>query len=549
MKRKTKITLIGCVAAAALAVYFLRPAKNEDLTTPTFTVAEGPLTIGITSSGSIQSRDKITLRSELEGNNTIIWVIDEGVNVKAGDLLLEFDSAALVTKRNDQEITAATAEGNLIISEEKLEVTKGDCDANLLEREVALTLAKMSFEKYEKGDYPQQKRDYEASIALADEEVKRASEKLEWSQRLAKEGFLTRTELQADELALRRKEIDLEMARTKMNVLTNYTVLQQRATHESDVRKATRALARTKWQNKSILRQVETEIVQRTRERDRATNRLAELDFQISKSKIFAPTNGVVLYASTVQIARRRWWTRPLAVGETAVQRQELIYIPLDTGMIVELMVPEASLNKLELGMAANVKVDAFPDRVFRGKLAKIGILPDGQSAQLNPDLKMYKCELECDFSDVVIRPGMSCDVELVKHSYDKVLYCPMQCVTRIEGVPHVYVQKDGQWTPRQVEVGLDNNRMMHIVSGVTVGDVVMLAPPVKEEKNERPKIDAEKPPPDDKPGGDDKPSAAPAGQLPRNRRPVNAAPRNPAGRSPRDRRTPPPPPRPTDGQ
>ncbi|MBQ6009624.1 MAG: HlyD family efflux transporter periplasmic adaptor subunit [Kiritimatiellae bacterium] len=505
MKKNKKIILLGCAAAVALAVYFLRPKKNEDLTTPTFTVAEGPLTIGITSSGSIQSRDKITLRSELEGNNTIIWVIDEGVNVKAGDLLLEFDSAALVTKRNDQEITAATTEGNLIISEEKLEVTKGDCDANLLEREVALMLAKMSFEKYEKGDYPQQKRDYEASIALADEEVKRAAEKYEWSQRLAKEGFLTGTELQADELALRRKEIDLEMAQTKMNVLTNYTVLQQRATHESDVRKATRALARTKWQNKSILRQVETEIVQRTRERDRATNRLAELDFQISKSKIFAPTNGVILYASTVQIARRRWWTRPLAVGETAVQRQELIYIPLDTGMIVELMVPEASLNKLELGMAANVKVDAFPDRVFHGKLAKIGILPDGQSAQLNPDLKMYKCELECDFSDVVIRPGMSCDVELVKHSYEKVLYCPMQCVTRIDGVPHVYVQENGQWTPRKVEVGLDNNRMIHIVSGVSLGDVVMLAPPVKEEKNKSLQEPAEKLPSDEKAPPDEK--------------------------------------------
>ena len=205
MKKKTKIILLGCTAAAALAVYFLHPAKNEDLTTPTFTVAEGPLTIGITSSGSIQSRDKITLRSELEGNNTVIWVVDEGVNVKAGDLLLEFDSAALVTKRNDQEITAATAEGNLIISEEKLEVTKGDCDANLLEREVDVTLAKMKLEKYEKGDYPQEERTHAADIALADEEVQRAAEKLEWSQRLAKEGFLTRTELQADELALRRK--------------------------------------------------------------------------------------------------------------------------------------------------------------------------------------------------------------------------------------------------------------------------------------------------------------------------------------------------------
>ena len=514
--RKRHLILAGIVVCAAVVAYFLmRGKKDAGEDVPTFAVAEGPLTIGITSSGTIQSRDKVVLKSELEGNNVVIWVIDEGVNVKAGDLLLEFDSASLVDKRNEQEITVATTEGNLIISQEKLEVTKGDCDANLLEREVDVTLAKMRLEKYEKGDYPQEAREYDADIALADEEVQRAAEKLEWSQRLAKEGFLTRTELQADELALRRKEIALEMAKTKMSVLTNYTVIQQRATNESTLRKATRALARTKWQNKSIIRQVETEIVQRTRERDRATNRLAELNFQISKSKIYAPTNGVVLYASTVQISRRRWWIRPLAVGETAVQRQELIYIPLDTGMIVEIMVPEASLNKLAVGMPANVKVDAFPDRVFHGKLAKIGILPDGQSAQLNPDLKMYKCELECDFSDVVIRPGMSCDVELVKDSFEKVLYCPMQCVTRIDGEPHVYVRAGDEWAPRKVEVGLDNNRMIHLVSGVAEGEVIMMAPPVKESNEpSSPAVDSEdlhKEPPG--PPGDSKP-------VPRKRRP-----------------------------
>ena len=503
-KKKIIWTVLGLLLVGVVAVCSVGGDSDGEAATPTFTIAEGPLTIGITSSGSIQSRDKVTLKSELEGNNTVIWVVEEGVNVKAGDLLLEFDAAALVDKRNEQEITVATTEGNLIIAEEKLEVTKGDCDANLLEREVDLTLAKMALEKYEKGDYPQTEREYDSDIAIADEEMKRAAEKLEWSQRLAKEGFLTRTELQADELALRQKAIKLEMAKTKMNVLTNYTVIQQRATHESTVRKATRALARTKWQNKSIIRQVETEIIQRTRERDRATNRLAELNFQISKSKIFAPTNGVILYASTVQIARRRYWIRPLAVGETAVQRQELIYIPLDAGMIVELMVPEASLSKLESNMPANVKVDAFPDRVFRGRLTKIGILPDGQSASLNPDLKMYKCELECDFSGVVIRPGMSCDIELVKQSYDKALYCPMQCVTRIDGVPCVYVQEGGEWKPRPVETGLDNNRMIHIVKGVKKGDVVMMAPPVKETK------DAETPPGPRPPAAHPTPGKAP---------------------------------------
>ena len=237
-----------------------------------------------------------------------------------------------------------------------------------------------------------------------------------------------------------------------------------------------------KWQNKSQIRQGETEIVQRSHEYYRATNRLAELEFQISKSKIFAPTNGVVLYAAT---ARRRWWENPIAAGESAVQRQELIYIPLDEGMIIEIMVPESSLNKLETGIDAHVKVDAFPDRVFHAKLVKIGILPDAQSARLNPDLKMFKCELECNFEDAVVRPGMSCDVELVKETYDKVVYCPIQCVTRLDGIPYVYVQKGTEWEPRRVETGLDNSRMIHIVSGLKPGEIVMLAPPVKEDKTE----------------------------------------------------------------
>ena len=489
--KKRRLILAGIAVCAAVAAMFLVRGKKdvgEDM--PTFAVAEGPLTIGITASGSVQSRDKVVLRSELEGRNTILWVVEDGVPVKAGDLLVEFDAASLVEKRNDQEITANTAHGNLIIAEERLEVTKGDCDANQREREVALDLAKMELDQDEKGDFPEEKRQCEANIALADEELQRASEKLEWSRKLAKEGILTRTELQADQLELRRKEINLEMAKTKMNVLTNYTVLQKRATLQSNVRKATRALARTAWQNKSQIRQGETEIVQRSREYYRATNRLAELNFQISKSKIFAPTNGIVLYAST---AKRRWWENPLAAGESAVQRQDLIYIPLDTGMIIEFLVPEASRNKLEEGMEANVKVDAFPDRVFKGKLSKIGILPDAQSTRLNPDLKMFKCELECDFQDASARPGMSCDVELVKETYDKAIYCPIQCIARIDGDAYVYVKGANGWMPKKVEVGLDNNRMIRILKGVRPGDVVMTAPPVKEEKEEEGKKEGAK--------------------------------------------------------
>ena len=204
LKKKWFWMVAVALVAAAVAAWLFGGGDSTDETTPVFTVAEGPLTIGITASGSAQSRDKVVLRSELEGRNTILWVVEDGVSVKTGDLLVEFDAAALVEKRNDQEITANTAHGNLIIAEERLEVTKGECEGNLLEREVTLDLAKMALEKYEKGDFPEEKRQREADIALADEELQRAAEKLDWSRKLAKEGFLTRTELQADELALRR---------------------------------------------------------------------------------------------------------------------------------------------------------------------------------------------------------------------------------------------------------------------------------------------------------------------------------------------------------
>jgi len=484
-KKKKKIfwLVIGAVALMIASWIFLRGGNQSEEEIPLFAVRKGPLTISVTSGGSIQSRDKVIIQSELEGNNTVIWVIDEGTNVQAGDLLLEFDANDLLDKRKEQEVVVANAEAAVIFSEEKLSITEGDCEAAMLDRETDKMLAKMAQDKYQKGDYPQTVRQHESDIALAEEDVNRAAETLEWSQKLAEQGFLTRTELQADELALKRKQIALEMAQTKMDVLTNYTVVQENAKLSTSLRRADRALTRTAFQNKASLRQVETELRARRRERDRATNRLAELNFQIEKSKIYAPTNGIVLYASTEQIAHRRWWIKPLAVGSTATWRSELIHIPLESGMIVEVMIPEASLNKIFQGMPAKVKIDAFPGEVFDGHLVKIAILPDGQSSQLNPDLKLYKCEIECDFKNTVIRPGMSCDVELIKESFDSALYVPVQCVVRIDGKPRVYVKEGGGFQPRDVEVGLDNNRMIRILNGLKEGETVMLAPPVKETK------------------------------------------------------------------
>jgi len=468
---------------AGVAWRLTRPSPEVARIMPVYAVQKGPLTISVTTGGSVQSRDKEIIKSELEGNNTILWVIDEGKQIKTGDLLLEFDASELVNRHKEQEVSVANTLSSMTITRERLDIVKGDCESSLLDCDVASRLAKMDMVKFEEGDYPQQCRQYEAEISLANEELQRAVDKLSWSRRLADEGFLTRIELQADELAQQRGEIALKMAQSKMSVYTNYTAFQERAKLESAARRTERALTRTAWQNSATLRQVESELAAREREYERATNRLAELVFQIDKSKVYAPTNGIVLYASSVQISRRQWWAQPLRAGGTAVQRQELIYLPVESGMIVESMIPEASLNKLKDNMPAKIKIDAIPGRVFDGRLVKIGVLPDGQSAHLNPDLKLYKCEIEFEGHDPQIRSGMSCEVELVREVHKQALFVPMQCVVRVGGAPRVYVRDgDGVAVAREVRVGLDNNRMIHILAGLAAGEKVLLAPPVPDE-------------------------------------------------------------------
>jgi HlyD family secretion protein len=158
-------------------------------------------------------------------------------------------------------------------------------------------------------------------------------------------------------------------------------------------------------------------------------------------------------------------------------ERQELIYLPTAQSMLAEVKIHESSLKKVKIGMPARVTVDAVPNRVFMGRVAKIAVLPDAASWWGNPDLKVYNTEVHLD-NGVDLRAGMSCRAEIVVETYERALYVPVQCVVR-EGSRTV-VYKPGPEAVK-VEVGLDNNSMVRILSGVSAGDKVLLNPPLRD--------------------------------------------------------------------
>ena len=446
----------------------------------TFTVRRGPLRISVTESGTIKAREQVILKNEVEGRTSILTIVPEGTRVKKGDLLVELDASQLLDNRVDQEISVQNTEAAFIGAEENLAVIENQAQSDIDKAVLAFDFARQDLKQYLEGEYPKQTKESQARITLAQEEVTRAIEKLRWSQKLFDEKYISQTELQADELAKTRKILDLELAKGDLDLLEDFTYQRTVKQLESDVKQAEMALERTKRKARADVKQAGANLKARESEYNRQKDKLEKIEEQVVKTKIYAPAEGLAIYATS---ARRGGWrssTEPLDEGQDVRERQELIYLPTGTSVKAEVDIHESSLKKVKVELPTIITVDALPGKSFFGRVASIAPLPDAQSMWMNPDLKIYNTEVYLDGNDGNLRTGMSCKAEIIIEQYEDAVYVPIQAVLRVAGETTVYVLKGGERQSRKVEIGLDNNRMVRIISGLEAGEVVMLTPPLR---------------------------------------------------------------------
>jgi HlyD family secretion protein len=479
---KLGIAVVGLVLLVVLSASIF--SSDEAISAiPTYRAQKGPMRISVTESGSIEAREKIILKNEVEGTTSIIFLIDEGTRVKKGDLLVELDASQLIDQKIDQEIQVQNAEASFISARENLEVAKNQAQSDVDKAQLDYDFAIQDLKKYLEGDYPNELKDAENKITISKEEVERAKEKVQWSRKLYEENYISQTELQADELSEKRAVLDLELAENDLDLLKNYTRKRKLAQLESDVSQNKMALERVTRKARADIVQAESNLKAKEAEYKRQQDKLEKTETQIQKAKIYAPADGQVLYATSS--SGHRPWDRdePLDEGQQVRERQDLIHLPTSTGFNVEIGVHEASLDKVRVGLPAKITVDALSGVTFSGRVVTISPLPDAQSSFMNPDLKIYNTTIELDNGGdmSLLRAGMNCTVEIVVEQHKETLYVPVQAVIRVGGQPTVYVIDGDEQEPRDVEIGLDNNSMIRIVSGLDVGERVSLAPPLTE--------------------------------------------------------------------
>ncbi|MBI3819931.1 MAG: HlyD family efflux transporter periplasmic adaptor subunit [Planctomycetes bacterium] len=478
---RTKL-IAAAAGASVLAIggyyYFTAGKKSFSFEgIPIAKVIKGPLRISTVERGNLKAKKTTVIRSELEGESKILYVVPEGRNVKQGELLIELDVSTQVEKQVQQKISFDEAEASLIDAKEKLAIQQSTSEGAIQKSRVTLEIAQINLEKYIKGTLPQKKEAQEAKITLAAQSLAQAQERYEWSKKLFDAGFLTKIEFEHDELDVNRNKIDLELAKRDLDLIVIYEAPTEQKLFESDIAEDKRELDRAIHLGAAEKAQAEAFLRAREQTLDLEREKLKKLETQISRSKILAPTDGVVVYASQSNNGGRRQ-DEMITIGARVSEREELLELPDPSRMIAEAKFHESVVDTIEVGQPAIVTVDPAPEKPLAAKVSYLSVVPDSQSRWMNPDLRVYRAEVEIEVSTEEFRPQMSCAIEIVVKDIPDAVYVPVQAIFRRAGKPICYVMTGTTATAREVEVGLTNERNVQIKTGVVVGDVVLLSLP-----------------------------------------------------------------------
>ena len=87
---------------------------------------------------------------------------------------------------------------------------------------------------------------------------------------------------------------------------------------------------------------------------------------------------------------------------------------------------------------------------------------------------------------EVLLRPGLLADVEIIVEKMPSALYVPAQAIFEKEGKPIVYVEKNKKFEPRPIQIAKRSESTMVLAGGVQPGEVVALADPFARKQSKK---------------------------------------------------------------
>jgi HlyD family secretion protein len=454
-----------------------RQAARGSLTADRAVAQRISFEITTTVAGELEAKNQIELRSRLEKRAQIVEIVPEGSRVKAGDVLIRLNTDQLESDLQEALLRVETAKAQLIAAENAYSIQLSENDSKLRQAEVKEALAELALKKWIAGDLESDRLKNRLAVEKATRELSRLQEKLDQSKQLYERKFLSLDELKQDELRVLEARAALDTANLSADVYETYTVPKDERTKVTDLYDAQAEVERVMLNNERQLASKEADRNNQRTQLQLHETKLANLREQLANCIMTAPTDGLAVYASSME--RNRWSSDgPLAVGREVNPNEALMALPDTSQMVASVRVQEALASRIQPGQQASIKVDAAGGRVFTGRVESISVLAENGGWR-DPNLREYTVKVALTEDDVsMLKPSMRCEGQIVLGRVDDANAVPVQAVFNDGAVRYVYTPRGMKFQRVPVRLGRRSDTMAEILAGVPEGQVVLLRQP-----------------------------------------------------------------------
>ena len=484
LTKKTKIIggVIGGVLLLTIVIGSILATRSDTPEVAVVKVEMRPqLRSSVTASGEVRPIQFMNLTSEVQGRIEEIYV-KEGDQVTKGQPLVRLDPTQLSSTSDAQLAAFQGAQDDVRVSQSQVTAAQNA----LAQQQQQLNVAQVAVDSARQALVAAQ-----TDVDREQKNLSIARRELQRTAQLFESGVESRLNYDTAKDRVDQAEIAVRNAQAR---------LQQQNLSIRD------AQARVAQQNVAVRdakRAVDTANLSVSSSQSRANQQSAVLRgsrSQRDKTLQVAPINGVIAEI-------------PSKVGTFAVaglSTTALLTIADMSSINVEVKVDETSIDQVEVGQTAKIKVDAFGDKEIVGEVTQKTPLAVGKSqtsgglsTNINvQEAKEFRVVIELkDVNDEIrngLRPGMSATAEITTKTVENVIAIPLQAViekkpdatptpsvpgdvpqpgTKPKNITGVYILDGNKAKFVEVTTGIIGESDRQIISGLKEGDEVITGP------------------------------------------------------------------------
>jgi membrane fusion protein (multidrug efflux system) len=191
---------------------------------------------------------------------------------------------------------------------------------------------------------------------------------------------------------------------------------------------------------------------------------LAQAETNLAYSYIRAPFAGYVAERNLDLGA----YVSGTTAGTSTTSRGILTLHEIQTVRIL-IEVVEKDVPLIQIGQKAEVRAEAYPNRIFEGTVTRI-------VQALNRATRTMTIEVDLPNKDHVLKGGMFARVEVLVGAHRNAIQIPLDAVSRLEDSQYVYIVREEQARRVPVEIGVRDENLVEITKGLDGSEQVIVS-------------------------------------------------------------------------